>query len=248
MSDQALTVNYIGRVLTPFAEKFATPRQPGLTPEVRAQIELLPPYNDPDAIRELDSFSHLWVIFHFDRQRDQGWSPTVRPPRLGGNTRVGVFATRSPFRPNPIGLSVVSYHGHRFEGQRLLLDISGPDMVDQTPVLDIKPYVPYSDALPDAAAGFARDKPPNRLQVEFTELAESQMMNLKETLPELRPALTAILSLDPRPAYQKDGSDREYGVQLYGCNVRWHVNGNCLLVTGIEPLEDHRPSQGKSHV
>ena len=235
MSDSSLTVNYIGRVLTPFAEKFATPRQPGLTPEVRGQIELLPPYNDPDAIRELDSFSHLWVIFHFDRQVNEGWSPTVRPPRLGGNTRVGVFATRSPFRPNPIGLSVVEYRGFEQDGERLLLNISSPDMVNQTPVLDIKPYIPYSDALPDAAAGFARGKPASRLQVHFSKLAGQQLEEMGNIAEEIRPALQAILSLDPRPAYQKDDNGREYGAELYGHNIRWSVEGETLTVLSVQP-------------
>ncbi len=238
MSDRSLIVDYIGKVLTPFAEKFATPRQPGLTPEVRGQIELLPPYNDVDAIRELDRFSHLWVIFHFDRQANQDWSPTVRPPRLGGNTRVGVFASRSPFRPNPIGLSVVKYHGHEFDENRLLLNISGPDMVDQTPVLDIKPYVPYSDALPDALAGFAPGKPERRLQVRFSEAAETQLAQIGEAAAEIRLALQAILSLDPRPAYKAEEMDREYGVTLYGHNILWSVEGETLLITSIEPLAD----------
>lgn len=231
-----LRVKTIGRLHTPFAEKFATPRQPGLAPAVKAQIELLPPYNDREAIRELDSFSHLWVIFHFHRQQDEGWSPTVRPPRLGGNTRVGVFATRSPFRPNPIGLSVVHYHGHQFEDGRLLLNISGPDMVDQTPVLDIKPYVPYSDALPDAIAGFATDKPSSRLELQFSQAAEIQLSSTELPTAELRRALTAILSLDPRPAYQRNETGREYGARLYGCNVRWRVDDTVLTVLAIESL------------
>lgn len=238
MNDSALTVDYIGKLLTPFAEKFATPRQPGLTPEVRAQIELLPPYNDVEVIRELDSFSHLWVIFHFDRQENQSWSTTVRPPRLGGNKRVGVFASRSPFRPNPIGLSVVAYHGHEVDGKRLLLNISGPDMVDQTPVLDIKPYIPYSDAVPDAIAGFARDKPRARLQVEFSELAEQKLVEMGDLPAETRQALAAILSLDPRPAYQQDENGREYGVKLYGFNVRWLVYDGTLLIIDIEPSKE----------
>ena len=150
-----LTLQPIGRLHSPYREKFAVPRQPGLVSHAHARLELLPPFNDPQTLRGIEQYSHLWLIFQFHHCAEQGWHPTVRPPRLGGNERMGVFATRSPFRPNGLGLSVVRLEGWQQQGAAVWLDLSGVDLVDGTPILDIKPYVPFADSLPTAVSQFA---------------------------------------------------------------------------------------------
>ncbi|WP_040095556.1 tRNA (N6-threonylcarbamoyladenosine(37)-N6)-methyltransferase TrmO, partial [Aeromonas australiensis] len=152
-------IDTLGIIRSPYKEKFAIPRQPGLVKSARARLELLPPYDQPDVLRGIEQFSHLWLSFVFHQTMAQGWHPTVRPPRLGGNERVGVFATRSTFRPNPLGLSVVELHGVGRERGKLWLELGAVDLLDGTPIVDIKPYVPYADSLPDARGGFAPDAP-----------------------------------------------------------------------------------------
>lgn len=153
-------IDTLGIIRSPYKEKFAIPRQPGLVKSARARLELLPPYDQPDVLRGIEQFSHLWLSFVFHQTMAQGWHPTVRPPRLGGNERVGVFATRSTFRPNPLGLSVVELHGVGRERGKLWLELGAVDLLDGTPVVDIKPYIPYADSLPDARGGFAPEAPP----------------------------------------------------------------------------------------
>ncbi|MGB0711950.1 MAG: tRNA (N6-threonylcarbamoyladenosine(37)-N6)-methyltransferase TrmO [Gammaproteobacteria bacterium] len=198
MSDDTLfTPRPIARIRTPFGGKFGTPRQSGLVPSAQGWVELLAPYNRPEALDGLEGFSHLWLIWVFHEAVRDDWSPTVRPPRLGGNERMGVFATRSPFRPNPIGLSVVELL--ELDAARSRFRVGGVDISDGTPILDIKPYVPYADALPDARAGFASEAPDARLEVHFSPAARAVL----DTSPHLEPLIRQTLALDPRPAYQR---------------------------------------------
>lgn len=232
----------IAVIRSPYRDKFGVPRQSGMVEEIEAIIQLLPPYNRPEAVEGLEGFSHLWLQFHFhlnDPQRDrgEGWQPMVRPPRLGGNRKVGVFASRAPFRPNPIGLSAVRILAIHADAARVEIRISGADLVDGTPILDIKPYIPYADAIPDARAGFAPAPPPSR-PVRFTASAEAQLQQLDQPR-HLRQQITAILALDPRPAYRAgDDDNREYGVRLHQWDIRWRRAGEAIEVIEILPIGD----------
>ena len=219
----------IACVKSDFPEKFGIPRQSGLVEELTAAVVFEPDYRDPSAIRGLEGFSHLWLIWEFSKDRRAGWSPTVRPPRLGGNQRVGVFATRSPFRPNPIGLSCVRLTEARLEpGLGPVLIVAGADLMDGTPIYDIKPYLPYADCKPEAVVGFAaRPKEPD-LEVVCPA-------KLLEAVPEeKRAALLAVLAQDPRPQYQDD-PDRVYGMAFAGLEIRFQVAGERLSVIKISP-------------
>jgi len=226
----------IGIVHSPFREKFGIPRQPGLVPEIRAELVLLAPYNQPQAVAGLVGYSHIWIQFLFHQTMNQAWQPTVRPPRLGGNRRVGVFASRSPFRPNPIGLSVVRLERVRVEDGAVILDVVGVDLLDGTPVLDIKPYLAYVDSVPDARSGFAPEAPPPLLEVRFTQRALTQLGERPE--PEaLASLIRRLLELDPRPAYSDQAQpERIYGMRLYDFDLRWRVDEK-----GVEVLELARP-------
>lgn len=226
----------IGRVHSCFKQKFATPRQPGLAASATAEIELVNSFNDASTIRELQSFSHIWVIFVFHKSADT-WSHTVRPPRLGGNQRVGVFASRSNFRPNPIGMSAVSYHGYRKHNGSIYLKLSGVDLIDQTPVLDIKPYLPYSDCIPTALAGYANDPPQEVLAVRFLPSVQSVLARVKEKHVDLKQLIIEVLQLDPRPAYKKDQDDPKcYAMTLYDYNIRWRIDDASCVVESIDPV------------
>lgn len=225
MSD-AQPLTPVGRLHAPYREKFAIPRQPGLA-RLPAVLELLPPFDRPEAVRGLDGFSHVWLIFGFHATAAAGWKPTVRPPRLGGNARLGVFATRSTFRPNGLGLSVVELAGMRCEAGGVFLDLLGADLLDGTPVYDVKPYLPYADALPDARAGFAPEAPAARLDVGFSPAVERVLAVHPE--PRLRAWLAEVLALDPRPAYRA-GSDGSFGVRLFEFDVRAEITGRRLCV------------------
>ncbi|MCI8690167.1 MAG: tRNA (N6-threonylcarbamoyladenosine(37)-N6)-methyltransferase TrmO [Oscillibacter sp.] len=218
----------IAHVRSDFSSKFGVPRQSGLVPALEAEVVFVPEFRNPDALRGLEGFSHLWLIWVFDRAARAQWSPTVRPPRLGGNARVGVFATRSPFRPNPVGLSVVELAGIEETADRgPVLHIRGADLMDGTPVLDIKPYLPYADCIPEAAGGFAAVPAVETLEVDIPpEL-------LERVPPERREALRGVLALDPRPRYQED-PDRVYGFGFAGLEVRFSVAGKRLTVREIE--------------
>ncbi len=170
----------IAIIHSPFREKFVTPRQPGLTPSIRAQITFNPGFATPEAVRGLEDFSHIWLVFLFHQNWEKGWKPTVRPPRLGGNQRVGVYASRSPFRPNPIGLSAVKLLSINTDQASVSLEVQGADLIDGTPILDIKPYIPYGDSIPEATRGFAEEAPRPTLQVQFSELALKQMVLYKK--------------------------------------------------------------------
>ncbi len=212
----------IARIQTDFKDKFGIPRQSGRVPSLSGRIVFEKEYQNPDALRGLDGFSHLWLIFDFSQSHRDQWSPTVRPPRLGGNRRIGVFASRSPFRPNPIGLSVVKLE--RIEKGDLI--VSGVDLLDGTPIYDIKPYLPFADAIPDAVGGYAADFEDYTLAVEFPE-------DLLHILPqEKRQAAIDCLAQDPRPAYQED--DRRYSMAFADWDIRFFVKENTVYVTEIE--------------
>ncbi len=232
------SVEPVAIIRSPYKEKFSAPRQPGLAPNVHAQVELLPEFASPEAVRGLEGFSHIWLLFLFDQTYGQGWKPTVRPPRLGGNQRVGVFACRSPFRPNPIGLSAVRLLAVDTANGRVVLEVQGADLIDGTPILDIKPYLPYTDGIAEATGGFAGRAPVAALQVEFAAAAAEQLANFSAASPQLETLIRETLSLDPRPAY-KQGKDagREYGVLLDRYNVRWLVEGERVVVLSIEVAE-----------
>jgi len=224
---ETYTMKIIGHIHSDFPTKFGIPRQSGLVESLRATIVFEPEYRVPDAFRGLEGYSHIWILWQFSEALREDWSPTVRPPRLGGNTRMGVFATRSPFRPNSIGLSAVRLEGienHPKLGP--VLHISGADLMDGTPIYDIKPYLAYTDSRPDAAGGFAADVFDNDLEVNFPE-------NLLALVPEhLHEALTGVLAQDPRPAVHND-PERVYGVSFAGYDVRFRVEEKLLTVVDI---------------
>lgn len=222
-----LTLSLIAHIHTPFAEKFGVPRQSGLAPTA-GRIVFAPEYRNPDALRGLEGFSHLWLVWVFDRSARDGWSPTVRPPRLGGNQRMGVFATRSPFRPNPIGLSCVELSGVEWDTpDGPVLHVRGADLVDGTPILDIKPYLPYCDAKPEAKGGFTDGLSAAALSVDCRPLCWNGCR--RPTVP----GLLAVLANDPRPRYQND-PQRLYGLTYAGHNVTFRVEDDTVAVIGVE--------------
>ena len=222
MDDIILTP--IGIVNSPYKEKFAIPRQPGLVNSAKGSVKLIGAANNIDAVRELTQFSHIWLLFVFHGTQKHGWKPLVRPPRLGGNKKVGVLATRSTFRPNPLGMSVVKLDGLDIINQDVILNISGLDLLDQTPIVDIKPYIPYCDSLPNADAGFAQTEPQLDLCVTFSEQAELTLQALKPEYPELPLLIQQVLAQDPRPAYRHNkADDKVYGMNLYNLNIQWQM-------------------------
>ena len=217
-----MTLTPIAYIETAFTEKFGIPRQSGLAPDLRGTIRFTPAFRQAETLRGLEDFTHLWLIWGFSRA--EGWTPTVRPPRLGGNTRLGVFATRSPYRPNPLGLSAVEIE--RIDGTDI--HVRGADLLDGTPIYDIKPYIPYADCLPNATGGFADTAPDTVLQVQVTDA-------LLEQLPiHRRAAFVQILALDPRPSYQEDPT-RVYGFVFAGFEIKFRVSDNVLTVLDIHP-------------
>ena len=218
----------IAKIHNDFKEKFGIPRQSGFSGELLSRIVFEPKYRNPDALRGIEGFSHLWLIWQFSESIRDEWSPTVRPPRLGGNKRVGVFATRSPFRPNPIGLSsvkLVSVEATEAEGTVLI--VSGADLLDGTPIYDIKPYVAYSDCHTDAVSGFADPVREYKLNVVFCKDLLSKVCISKQK------PLLQILEQDPRPSYQND-PDREYGMRFSDYEIFFKVEGDTLTVTRVE--------------
>lgn len=221
----------IARIHSDFSTKFGVPRQSGLVDALESTVVFEPEYRNPDVLRGLEDFSHLWLVWVFDKAVRRDWSPTVRPPRLGGNRRMGVFATRSPFRPNPIALSSVKLAGiEQTAEQGPVLHIRGADLMDGTPILDIKPYIPYADAHPEALGGFAAVPAGETLEVIIPpEL-------LEKIPPERREALRGVLAQDPRPHYQDDPG-RIYGFGFAGMEVKFSVEGTCLTVREISEAE-----------
>lgn len=224
-----VNIQAIARMHSDFSTKFGIPRQAGLVEELRSTIVFEPEFRNDDALRGIDEFSHLWIIWQFSEAVRQGWSPTVRPPRLGGNTRMGVFATRSPFRPNNLGLSCVRLLGvERTAEFGTVLHVGGADLMDGTPIFDVKPYISYSDSRPEAAGGFTARAGDFLLEVDFPPA-------LLEILPESkRAAAVGVLSHDPRPSYQRD-ADRVYGLAFAGFNIRFRVKDNVLTVLEVHP-------------
>lgn len=241
--NESFVFSPIGIVRSCYSEKFGIPRQPRLATAARATMEILSPYDQDEAFSGLDAFSHLWLVFVFHGIPNAHWRPTVRPPRLGGNRRMGVFATRSGFRPNAIGMSAVVFEGkHRHKG-KLLLELSGIDLLDRTPVLDIKPYLPYADIIPEAVGGFAADPPRPSPSITFTDQARQACALMERTRPGFADLVVQVLGADPRPAYMDRQPGRtDFGMRLYGVNVRWKQRQNTIVVHTIEPPLD--PSEG----
>ena len=223
-----VNIQVIARMHSDFATKFGIPRQSGLVEELRSTIVFEPEFRNPDALRGIEDFSHLWIIWQFSEAVRTEWSPTVRPPRLGGNTRMGVFATRSPFRPNNLGLSSVRLLGVEQTAEYgTVLHVGGADLMDGTPIFDIKPYIPYGDCHPEATGGFTDTAGEFLLQVEFPE----ELLNI---LPvEKRDAAIGVLSHDPRPSYQRK-PDRVYGLTFAGFDIRFKVNEDILTVVEVK--------------
>jgi tRNA-Thr(GGU) m(6)t(6)A37 methyltransferase TsaA len=223
-----MEIKPIAYIHTDFPEKFGIPRQSGIVKGLKGKIIFEPKYRDASALRGLEDFTHLWLIWKFSANDTDNWSPTVRPPRLGGNKRMGVFATRAPFRPNPIGLSCVKIEGITLSSvDGPIIEVSGADMLDGTPIYDIKPYIPYTDAHIEASGGFSDEVYGDLLKVEISD-------ELIEKIPkEKSEALKEILSSDPRPAYKADG-DRVYGFDFAGHSIKFKVESNKLTVTDIK--------------
>ena len=229
MAEQTFTMHPVAHIESDFAEKFGIPRQSGLVDALRARAAFEPPDRGPSALRGTEQFSHIWLLWQFTQAMREGWSPTVRPPRLGGNTRVGVFATRSPFRPNPIGLSCVRLEKVEQDPARgLVLLVRGADLLDGTPIYDIKPYIPFADSRPDAAEGYTAQTRTYRLEVRCPEALRASLA------PEQWEALAGVLAGDPRPSYQDDPA-RVYGMRFAGYEVRFTVAEGVLTVCGIAP-------------
>ena len=226
----------IGVIRSPYRQKFATPRQPNLVSEAEADILFEDGFDHKDCMRGLEQFSHLWLLWHFHQTSELGWSPLVQPPRLGGKQKLGVFASRSPFRPNPIGLSVVRNLGRQTINSRLILKVGGIDLVDETPVLDIKPYLAYADAVSQARSGFATEKPGVCWDVNFTDSALDALSRYQSTYPNLKAFIVSVLQQDPRPAWRASGDDdKQYGMTLYDLNIKWLVTNGHIEVREIRP-------------
>lgn len=227
---QTIQIQPIAHMHSDFPTKFGIPRQPSLVEGLRSSIVFEPEFRNPDALRGLEGFSHLWIIWQFSQAVRSDWSPTVRPPRLGGNTRMGVFATRSPFRPNSLGLSCVKLEGISLDAQLgPVIEVSGADLMDGTPIFDIKPYIPYADAHPEALGGFTDQAEDFLLQVYFPP-------ELLHRLPfEKRQAAIGVLQHDPRPSYQRK-TERIYGLPFAGFDIRFQVEGKNLTVLDVVAL------------
>ncbi|MCU0255057.1 MAG: tRNA (N6-threonylcarbamoyladenosine(37)-N6)-methyltransferase TrmO [Acidobacteria bacterium] len=236
LATHRIEISPVAFARTPFRERFGIPRQPGLVPEVPGRLVFLPPYDRPEAVEGLVVFSHVWLLFGFHANEEPNGTLTVRPPRLGGNRRVGVFASRSPYRPNRLGLSVVRLEGIDLTEPGPVLRLRGLDLLDGTPVYDVKPYVPYTDALPHATGGFAADAIP-RLPVRFAAAADAQLA-ARPDREEARAVIVAVLALDPRPGYRQGETEsrRALGMRLYDFDLRWRVAAGEVEVLELRPL------------
>ena len=234
-NDNSFVLEPVGTLRSCFGQKFGTPRQPGLCPHATGHIEMHSPWDTPDAFRGLEAFTHVWltVIFH-QVPHDAPLRPLVRPPRLGGNQRVGVFACRSPFRPGRIGLSVVRHHGWDYLDGKFCLRLSGLDLIDGTPVLDIRPYLPWSDTPADARAGWADAAPDSYLEVAFSALAREQVTELSHHHPDLEALISEVLAQDPRPGYRRGQADeRTYGMRLHDLEIHWRTTAKGCIVESV---------------
>lgn len=231
---QTFSFTTIGEIRSPYKEKFSVPRQPNLVKMGTGELHLYSPYNNQDAVRGLEQFSHLWLLFFFHHIPQKNWKTTVRPPRLGGNIRMGVFATRSMFRPNPIGLSLVELHDIITLDNQVILKLGSVDLVDGTPILDIKPYLPFIESQPEAKAGFAQHAPTALLNVIFSPHAIQSINALNTHYPNLQQLIEQVLAQDPRPAYHKNkDSQRCYANFLFDLNITWQVKQDNVLVIAI---------------
>ena len=227
----------IGTIHSCYKEKFGIPRQPGLVNNT-STIEIEPVYSQDEAFRELETFSHIWIIFIFHGIEDSKWNPTVRPPRLGGNQRVGVFATRSMFRPNPVGLSVVELTKVERIGDKIVLTIVGGDFLDSTPVIDIKPYIPYVDSVETIKAGYALAKPGIKFEVVFSNDAREEIEIAEKKYAELGKIIIEILQLDPRPAYKTSAKmNNSFAIKLYDYDLKWYVDEETIVVESLTILD-----------
>ena len=223
-----MEIRQIGHMVSDFSEKFGIPRQSGLVEELESLVVFEPEWRDENALRGIEGFSHVWLIWEFSQARREGWSPTVRPPRLGGNQRMGVFATRSPFRPNPLGLSCVRLLGvEKRPGYGTVLRVGGADLLDGTPIYDVKPYLPQADCHPEALGGFAESTPWHGLEVEMPPAL------LAKVPADKRRALLAVLAQDPRPSYQADPT-RVYGMSFASLQIKFQVQDGILKVVDVE--------------
>ena len=224
----------IGIIHSPYTEKFAVPRQPNLVTAAEGELHLLDRFNDPMSIKGLEQFSHIWLLFHFHHIDANKQKLTVRPPRLGGNKSLGVFATRSPFRPNNIGLSVVELLDIIIENKQVILKLGGLDLVNGTPIIDIKPYLPYCDSHPEANAGYAQIIPEQQLEVSFSVQAKL-FLESQQNYPQLTILIEQVISQDPRPAYKrKNCHEQTYAISLYHFNIKWKVTGKLAIVEDIQ--------------
>ncbi|MCU7798860.1 MAG: tRNA (N6-threonylcarbamoyladenosine(37)-N6)-methyltransferase TrmO [gamma proteobacterium symbiont of Lucinoma myriamae] len=228
------TFDTIGIVHSCYKDKFAIPRQARLVSASTAYIELLPPYNDIEIIRGLEDFSHLWLSFIFHKHVDKGWNTTVKPPRLDGKQRFGVFATRASFRPNPIGLSLVEMDSIEQKNGRLFIHIKGADLMDQTPIIDIKPYVPYSDSIPDAKGGFTDHIKEQKLHISFSSEAENDCQKAEKKYPKIKEFISQLLALDHRAYYYKK-IDKIYSTKVYDFDLKWKINDSEVDVISLKP-------------
>lgn len=248
----AVHLDPIGVIHTCFKEKFGIPRQPNLAAGAPGTLEFFPEFANPGAVRGLEQFSHIWLVFLFHKavKKDGKWSPMVRPPRLGGNKKVGVFASRSPFRPNPVGMSCVRLEAVEYTPKGPVLHLAGVDILDQTPVLDIKPYLPYSDRLDTARDGFAPALNNPACQVSFSDTAAAQIRAREKAIPNLLSIITQVLENDPRPGYCRGhfsaikgdtgadgpGQARVYGIRLFDFDLKWQAAENKIRVIGLDPV------------
>ncbi|MGB2078961.1 MAG: tRNA (N6-threonylcarbamoyladenosine(37)-N6)-methyltransferase TrmO [Vibrio sp.] len=226
----------IGVIHSPYQEKFAIPRQPRLAPNVISSIALQGDINTPESVRGLTEFSHIWLLFLFDQNIAAGWKPTVRPPRLGGNQRIGVLASRATFRPNHIGMSAVELVGVRHEKGQVWIDVRGADLMNGTPIIDIKPYIPYSDAITNANGGYA-DEVPQTLPVIFSQQAQLELAKHQDG-QQVRSVIEDVLAQDPRPSYKKGKTDDKiYAVHLFDLNVCFQLTDEMIQVTAIDKVK-----------
>lgn len=231
----------IGIIHSPYKQKFAIPRQPGLVTAAHGKLELVLDENHSELVRDIEQHSHLWLIFVFHGTSEQGWKPLVKAPRLGGNKKTGVLATRSTFRPNPIGMSAVKLNGISKIGNNLALEISGLDLLDGTPILDIKPYIPYSDSLKQARSVMAPSAEQTHYTIGFSDDAQQQLNHFETNYPDLQLFIEQVLSQDPRPAYKKANTKlQEYGMSLYDLNIRWQIHNNQCTVLDIKKLKGEK--------
>lgn len=239
LSCDSLILEPIGQLVSPFTEKFGIPRQANLIESAYAEIELYTPYNNPDAALGLESFSHIWLIFGFHLNYQEKWRPMIRPPRMGGNKKIGVFASRSPFRPNKLGQSLVKLHRITKENNQAKLIISCPDLLNGTPIYDIKPYIHYADSADDSRCAYAQEQPTKKLNIEALALYEENLKTVAEEYPEhLNELIKDVIAYDPRPAYKQGrNDDKTYVVRVYDLDISFVVQNDTAVLQSLEKIK-----------